>query len=117
MKIIKVENITVDLIKIFNLGINDELYSLELEDKNIGYGLIRENLNNKIEVYILSDYQGKGYGTRLFKELLKMIGGDVSIQVDIKNIIMRKILMKCDAIEIGRNGQTIRYIIPNKRRI
>lgn len=115
MKIIKVENITVDLIKVFNLGINDELYSLELEDKNIGYGLIRENLNNKIEVYILSDYQGKGYGTSLFKELLKIVGAEVNVLVDIKNIIMRKILMKCDAIEIGRNGQTIRYVIPNKR--
>ena len=47
--------------------------------------------------------------------VLKMIDGDVSIQVDIENVIMRKILMKCDAIEIGRNGQTIRYVIPNKR--
>lgn len=114
MKIIKVEKVTTDLIKVFNLESKDELYSLELEDKNIGYGIIREDINNRLEVYILSEYQGKGYGTKLFKELLKIINKEVSVQVDIENIIMRKILNYCKAIEIGRNGKTIRYIIPNK---
>ena len=114
MKIIKVEKVTIDLIKVFNLDINDELYSLELDGNNIGYGIIREDINKKLEIYILSEHQGRGYGTKLFGELLNIINKEVIVQVNINNIIMRKILMKYSAIEIGRNGEDIRYVIPNK---
>jgi len=52
LELIQVDK-TNELIKIFKLKSNDQLYFLNLEKKNIGSGIIREEQDNKIEIYIL----------------------------------------------------------------
>lgn len=115
-KINKVEKITHDLIRIFELSTNDNIYSLELNNNNIGYGIIRDNNDNKLEVYILKKYQGNGYGTKLFKELLKIINEKIIVKTKIENIIMRRIIEKCNGIEKSRDGNFIIYVVPKSKR-
>ena len=87
LNIVKVEKIEIELKKMFELNKGEEIYSLELDEKNIGYGIIRNNDNEKIEIYILNQYQRNGYGTYLFNELLKIINKDIYIRVKNGKII------------------------------
>jgi len=112
LELIQVDK-TNELIKIFKLKSNDQLYFLNLEKKNIGSGIIREEQDNKIEIYILKQYQQKGYGTYLLKELLKIIKQDVKVKIKIENTIMQKIIVSVHGLELGRNGEYIQFIIPN----
>ena len=109
-KIIKIEEATIDQIKTFNLSKKDILYSLEINNQNIGNGIIRNN--DKIEVYILKEYQSQGYGTMLFKFLLKTINKEITIDLKIENIKMRKIIEKYNGVEVSRTEQIVKYAIP-----
>lgn len=103
-----------DTKSMFNIINGEEIYSLLLDKKNIGYGIIRNNNECKIEVYILEEYQGNGYGSFLFKELLKKIKKDINLKIDISNVIIKRIIENNNGIELGRDGQFIYYIIKNK---
>lgn len=100
-----------DINAMFNIKNGDLVYSLLLEQKNIGYGIIRNNDDCKIEIYILNEYQGNGYGSFLFKELIKKIIGEINLKVDINNVVMKRIIEKNNGIELGRDGKYIYYVI------
>ena len=102
-----------NLVKIFNLQENEELISLDLDGKNIGYGIIRDNTDNPIEIFILKQYQNNGYGSYLFCELLKKLNKPLNIIIPIDNFKMIKIIVKNNGIELGRNGKNIMFFIPN----
>lgn len=104
-------NPTQELISTFKLIEKDNLYSLTLDNKTIGYGIIREDKTNKIEIYILKQYQNNGYGSFLFLELLKKINMDIKLKTTIDNHKMKKIITKYHGKEISRNGEYIFYVI------
>lgn len=100
-----------DIRSLFEIKGGELVYSLLLENQNIGYGIIRNNSECKIEIYILDEYQGNGYGNYLFTELLNKVKDNINLKVDLCNNIMRRIIKKNGGIELGRNGKYIYYVI------
>ena len=103
--------ISNDINDMFDILGNEEIYSLDLDNQNIGYGIIRNNVDNQVEVYILKDYQGNGYGSYLFNYLINHFKKDIKLKVDINNMIIRRIIRKNNGIELWRDGHNIYYVI------
>lgn len=109
--LIEVNKISDDLIQEFKLFKEDELYECHLNNKKIGYAIIRKKINDRIFLIVAKQYQNKGYGSSIFKLLLSKINGSVICSIPFENIKMQRIIQKNNGIEIGRNGKTIQYII------
>ena len=107
----EVEKITDDLIQEFRLVKEDKIYECYLDDKKIGYGIIRKEPTNRIFLVIAKKYQNQGYGSTIFKLLLYKIDETVICSVPIENTKMKRIIENNNGIEIGRNGKLIQYII------
>lgn len=109
--IIQLENITDDLIQLFKLVKDDQLYECYLDKTKIGYAIIRNRVNDKIFLTVAKEYQNKGYGSIIFESLISKIDEPIICEVSFENIKMQRIIQKNKGIEIGRNGKTIQYII------
>ena len=92
---------------------DDKLYGCYIDDKVIGYAIIRNDLEERVYLEIINQYQGKGYGSSAFKELLFLINDTVKCSVSLDNIKMQRIVLKNKGIEVGRDGRAIHYIIEN----
>jgi len=91
----------------------DKLYILYLDKKEIGYASINESDKyHKIVICILKEQQGNGYGTYLFREMLKEINQEFELAVDIDNYKMIRIITRCGGKELGRNGKEVFFLIP-----
>lgn len=109
--LIQISNITDDLIQEFKLKKEDLLYVCHLENKKIGYAIIRAEINNRIFLIIAKEYQGKGYGNIIFNHLLSKMDKPVICTVPFENIKMQRIIQNHNGIEIERNGKSIQYMI------
>ena len=109
--IVLVNNITDDLIQMFNLNREDELYEFCLDNKVIGHGIIRKNSNNKIYVVIAKKYQGRGYGGKLFEFLLSKTNESMEFSIPKDNYVIQRIIQKNKGIEIGRDKEEVFYLI------
>ena len=97
--------------KELNLTKDDKLYECILNNKNIGYAIIKSNPKDKILIIIAKKYQNQGYGNIIFKLLLSKINESIICTVPLENSRMKRIIQKNNGFEIGRNGKTIQYII------
>ena len=72
-------------------------YLLKQNNMIIGFGKINnDDYENKIEIYILTEYRGNGYGKMLFGNLLDELKNenipDISVFIDTTDIVQRKIV-------------------------
>ncbi len=109
--LIKVNEITDDLIQKFKLVKEDQLYECYLNDIKIGYAIIRQKVNDRLFLAIAKKYQNKGYGSIIFKLLLSKVNDTVMCSVSFDNYKMQRIIFKNNGIEVGRDGKKILYII------
>ena len=86
------------------------IYEYFYDNILVGYGIITNIENSKIYILIKKEYRNKGYGTKLFKEMLLKENKD--IKVTCNSQIMRRIIEKYNGVEISREGNYILYIIP-----
>jgi len=100
----------------FNLS--DNLFSLKLDSKIIGYGKVTDNYNNRIEIYIEQDYRGNGYGKILFEKMIDVIKNlnlnDVHITSPKQNIQMKKIITDFGGKQVSIDDEIVQYILPLK---
>lgn len=104
--------------KKFNLNIpsNTEIYSLR--DNNIvGYTFITDTKENPIYIHILEQYRSNGYGTKLFKETIKIIKEknkyhEITLSISNSNQHINNIIKNNGGIEISSNQDYTTYIIP-----
>lgn len=105
-----------NLIKELNINIDkkDEVYALIKDKKIIGIGIIYID-KNTINLCISENYQSNGYGTILFKNLLKKLKEynykEICIQVQRENVKLRKIIEKYENINISTNNGILEYIV------
>ncbi len=93
---------------------NSESYVLKKENSIIGYGKINKAEDNKIEIFILPEYRGNGYGKILFKNLIDKINNldFISITFDNNNIIAKRITEGFGGKQDSLVNGVVRYIIP-----
>lgn len=96
------------------LSAKDKLYILRLNNINIGYGIIRNSINsNRIYIQIFDEFQSNGYGTYLFKELIRMIDEELEFSIDYSNYKMIRIILNdCNGKELTRKNQLIYLVVP-----
>ena len=111
IELVEVKNMTDDKIEEYNLVKEDIMYECLLDNKKIGYAIIRNDEKNKLFLVIDRDYQNKGYGNKIFKLLLSKVTGQVICSVPFENTKMIRIIENNSGIEIGRNGISIFYKI------
>ena len=96
---------------LFTLNEQDKLYSYKVNNKVVGYGIIKNNKFDMIKLYIDEKYQNNHFGSELFKKLLETINEKIYVSTTIENIKMIKIILNNHGIEIGRNNGIITYEI------
>lgn len=96
-------------------SLNGILFSLTIDGKIVGYARLENIENNPIEIYVLQQYRGNGYGTVLYKnilaELKKSNLKDFKTSIDKENYIMTRILEKNGALKISTINGINLYII------
>lgn len=112
LEVTKLININQDLINVFKLQPDDSVYELKGNNDILGYGIVHEDEENKIEIYLLNNYQSQGYGTFLFQKIISELKKQVIIKVPNHNIRMQKIVKKFNGVEIGKKDKDIFYLIP-----
>lgn len=111
MVLTEVTSVSDELASELKLDKDDKLYGCYIDDKIIGYAIIRNDLEERVYLEIIDEYQGNGYGSTAFKELLLLINGTVKCSVSFDNIKMQRIILKNNGIETGRDGHAIHYVI------
>ena len=114
MTLVEVTNITEDIAKGLNINNGDRLFGCYLDNKIVGYAVIRNNLEERVYLVILDEFQNQGNGSSAFKELLSMINDTVKCSVSIDNYKMQRIIIKNKGIEVGRDVENIHYVIEKK---
>lgn len=91
-------------------------YVLKEKDRDIAYGVIN-NLNkrglNKIEIYVLPEYRGNGYGTKMFKSLLPKVNLSEPLYFSVYkgNICAVKMLMNVHATLTSEDNDEMRFVL------
>ena len=93
-----------------------EIYELVKDDIAIGYGVINNDINNMVTIYILEKYRGNGYGKILFEQMLEKIKElghkEIFLTFEKKNVKMKRIVSAKRALEISIDGNKITYVVP-----
>jgi len=120
LSVIKIDD-KLDMFKDdFEVESNCNFYLLRLDEKTIGRSKIftAEQTNNRLEIFILSEYRGNGYGKYLFGEMLKEIKKDgykeINVQINRENIIARKIIEDFGGLKIAQNKEITTFVVPIK---
>lgn len=111
ISIIEEKNIGDDLIQQLNLVKEDVLYHCYLDNIKIGCAVIRNNKYDRIYLLLGEEYQGKGYGSEIFKKLLDIVKEPIVCVTPFDCFRMQRIIIKNNGREIGRNGKEIVYSI------
>ena len=94
-----------------------QFYLLKQNNMIIGFGKINnDECENKVEMYILTESRGNGYGKFLFGKLLEELKNekikDISVFIDTKNIVQRKIVEDFNGILVSKDKEKSKFIIP-----
>ncbi len=114
---ISIRKANESVIEFLNLPVEFiEIYELVKDDFVIGYGVINKDVKNMITVYILEEYRGNGYGKILFEMLLEKIKEmghkEIYLTFDKNNIMMKKIVIAKNGLEISNDNDKVTYVIP-----
>ena len=100
---------------LFYLNKNDVVYEYIVDNDIVGYGILRDNKYDMIQIYIDEKYENNHYGSELFKKMLELTNKNIYVSVNGENIKMNKIIRNNNGIEIGRNDGIYTYMIENNR--
>ena len=96
---------------LFCLNDDDVVYEYLVNNIIVGYGILRNNEFDMIQIYIDKKYQDNHYGSALFKHMLIEANKQVCVSVEEDNIKIIKIIKNNNAKEIGRNNKIYTYLI------
>lgn len=95
-----------------------DCYKYKKDNKEIGLGVINNDENDKIFIYIKKDLRGNGYGKLLFtevlNELIKRGYEHINVKFGKENIQMLKIVEYNGGLQISTDKKTVKYLIPIK---
>lgn len=95
---------------------NGEFYSLNVDDKPIGFGRFENCEENPIEIFVVENYRGNGYGTTLFKEMLKIAKNNniskVKFIISNDNYIANRIVTHAKGIKVSTINNNSVYVLP-----
>ena len=97
-------------LKELNVNNEDEVYALKKDNQILGYGIINDTKENKVEFSILEKYRSNGYGKIIFK-LLKDKLKDITITISKENIPVRNIIESQNGLLISNNKDNMKYVI------
>ena len=104
----------------FEYNPNDKIYVLKNKDVIVGYGTILMNNDNKDILYFMikEKYQSNGYGSMLYKKLLKELDKmnykSIIIHIPNKNIKAINIINKYENRHLTTVQGISEYLIPIK---
>ena len=103
--------------ELINFLINEnysDVYILRNDEIIIGYGKINTDVNNKVEIFILPEYRGNGYGKQLFDNLIKTINNlnCIMITFENNNVIAKRIIESFGGKQESLTAGIVRYILP-----
>lgn len=102
-------------LKELNVNNKDEVYALKKDNQILGYGIISDTKENKVEFSILKKYRGTGHGKIIFKLLkdkLKDWGyKEITITIPKENIPARNIIESQNGLLIPNNKDNMKYVI------
>ena len=105
-------------LKGLNIKENYEVYALEKNNIIIGYGILTENNDNKIEIFIKEEYRGNGYGKYIFgkmiEELKKEKYKEIKLTFKRDNYRIKNIIIYYGGLQLHTNEIEENYILPIK---
>lgn len=96
---------------LFYLNKDDSVYEYIIDNDVVGYGVLRNNKYDMIQIYIRNEYQNKHFGSELFNYMIKLNNDDKTISVNEDNFKMIRIIINNGGIEIGKNNGINTYVI------
>lgn len=108
-----VEKFNNELIE-FLVKKHSEVYALKKDNVIVGYGKINSDDNNKLEIFILPQYRGNGYGKELFLNLIKLFKSSdiIYLTFENNNLIAKRIVEKYGAKQDSIVNGIVKYILP-----
>lgn len=101
-----------------NLKETDNTYALEKDKKVLGYGIISQNRNNIIEIFIKEEERGNGYGKLLFGKMLEQLKRenykDIKLTIKKENYRMKNIIIFYGGQQLHATPLEESYILPIK---
>ena len=88
-------------LKELNINNEDEVYALKKDNQILGYGIINNTKENKVEFFILEKYRSNGYGKIIF-QLLKD---------KLKDKGYKEIIESQNGLLISNNKDNMKYVI------
>lgn len=102
-------------LKELNVNNEDEVYALKKDNQILGYGIINNTKENKVEFSIPEKYRSNGYGKIIFqllKDKLKDKGyKEITITISKENIPARNIIESQNGLLISNNKDNMKYVI------
>lgn len=110
--------IDANLLKILNLKENTNAYALEKDKTIIGYGIITNDNNSKIEIFIKEEHRCNGYGKYLFRKMLEELKKEnykeVKLTFKRDNYRIKNIISYYGGLQLNTNEIEETYILPIK---
>lgn len=103
---------------LFNYKVENTLIYTLKDEKIVGYGFIKNDEDNQLNIHVLEKYRGNGYGTILFKNLLNVIDDkkEINLTVSKENIPINRIIKSSGGILVFEGSKCSNYIIPLKNK-
>lgn len=107
----------IDKINEFDIDIPDnikEIYEVVNDNIKIGYVFILDDNINEIYIYIKEEYRSNGYGTEVFKNILKKFNDrkELFFNIDLKNIIAICMIVNQGGINLGNSRGYTKLVLP-----
>lgn len=97
-----------------SIGEYTNFYSIYEDNNCIGYSAINKDSNSMIYVYVEPNYRGNGFGTKMFKEMVKLFDNDIILSVEVNNVIINRIINHYNPIINFKNSDMCIYQIKRK---
>ena len=103
--------VNINDINIENKDHIKDIYIFKLDDKKIGYGIITDNKDDLIKIYIDEEYRSNGYGKKFFGKMLGLINSNVKVKTDNEHMIC--IIKYYKGVELTRLNGIVSFGIPS----
>lgn len=102
----------------FEFDETNTTYILEKEKTIIGYGFLKSDSNNVIEIFIKEEYQSNGYGKYLFSKMHEVLKNenykDIKLTIKKDNYRIKNIIIFYGGKQLYTTATEESYILPIK---